>query len=147
MGHRQRPLELGRLLQPRHLARPVAPPSRRGFGSTIIEQTIPHELKGTARIDFAPAGLTAHFTLPPAQIAYFAAPEERPADASREDAALIGDTPLSGHVMILEDNMLIALESEEMLQNLGNRAIASGQGHAVRLRDRLWRNVVRFRSL
>jgi len=36
---------------------PVAPPSRRGFGSRLIERGLARELGGTARIEFAPEGV------------------------------------------------------------------------------------------
>lgn len=42
----------------------VQPPSRRGFGSTIIERAIPFELKGEARLRFMFTGLEADFVIP-----------------------------------------------------------------------------------
>ena len=36
---------------------PVAPPERRGFGSRLVEQGLPLDLGGSARLDFEPAGL------------------------------------------------------------------------------------------
>ena len=36
---------------------PVAPPSRRGFGSKLIERGLARELGGTVRIEFAPEGV------------------------------------------------------------------------------------------
>ncbi len=43
---------------------PVQPPTRRGFGSTSIEQSIVSSLGGEARFDFAPAGLVCTMRLP-----------------------------------------------------------------------------------
>jgi two-component sensor histidine kinase len=43
---------------------PVAPPKRRGFGSRLIEGSIAAELGGSARIDYAPEGLTCEMTMP-----------------------------------------------------------------------------------
>jgi len=43
---------------------PVAPPQRRGFGSTITERSIPHDLGGTAETCYAPAGVEAVFVIP-----------------------------------------------------------------------------------
>jgi hypothetical protein len=37
----------------------VKPPTRRGFGSTVIERSIRHDLNGDAQVEFAPAGLRA----------------------------------------------------------------------------------------
>jgi PAS domain S-box-containing protein len=36
---------------------PVCPPSRRGFGSRMIEQVLASELRGKVRLDFSPQGL------------------------------------------------------------------------------------------
>lgn len=42
----------------------VNPPTRRGFGSRLIERSLSGQLSGEARLDFAPEGLTCHITLP-----------------------------------------------------------------------------------
>ena len=43
---------------------PVAPPSRRGFGSRLIERSLQGALGGEALLDFAPGGLTCRIRLP-----------------------------------------------------------------------------------
>lgn len=43
---------------------PVQPPTRRGFGSSLIEQSIASGLGGEARFDFAPTGLVCTIRLP-----------------------------------------------------------------------------------
>ncbi|MEM6858830.1 MAG: sensor histidine kinase [Pseudomonadota bacterium] len=43
---------------------PVQTPTRRGFGSTIIERSIPFELKGREDIRFRLTGFEADFTIP-----------------------------------------------------------------------------------
>nr|WP_321359890.1 PAS domain S-box protein [uncultured Hyphomonas sp.] len=40
---------------------PVEPPTRRGFGSVLIEQSLTHSLGGEAEIDYRPEGLWAQF--------------------------------------------------------------------------------------
>jgi two-component sensor histidine kinase len=42
----------------------VAPPTRRGFGSMLIERSVAHNLGGTARLDFRPEGLAYEVELP-----------------------------------------------------------------------------------
>ena len=42
----------------------VAPPSRRGFGSQLIEFNIAHEFGGEARLDYRPAGAECVLTIP-----------------------------------------------------------------------------------
>ena len=45
---------------------PVLPPTRKGFGHTLIERSIRYELDGSARLDFPPAGLQAEISFPAA---------------------------------------------------------------------------------
>lgn len=42
----------------------VSEPSHRGFGSILIEQSIPHELGGSVDVSFAPTGARCAITLP-----------------------------------------------------------------------------------
>ena len=51
---------------------PVQPPSRRGFGTTLIERSVRHELGGNADIRFAESGLEVTFTIPMDPTALFA---------------------------------------------------------------------------
>jgi len=43
---------------------PVSSPSRRGFGSRLIEGSIAAELGGSAHLDYAPEGLRCTMTMP-----------------------------------------------------------------------------------
>ncbi len=45
---------------------PVTPPAHRGFGMTLIERSLPHDLNGAVTIDFNPGGVHASLraTLP-----------------------------------------------------------------------------------
>ncbi|HEX2552119.1 MAG TPA: sensor histidine kinase [Microvirga sp.] len=43
---------------------PVAAPSRRGFGSQLIERVVTRQLQGEVQIDFAPDGLKARLSFP-----------------------------------------------------------------------------------
>lgn len=97
---------------------PVQAPARQGFGTIIIERSVPHELKGEATVTYALAGLKARFTIPAIHVGL--APE-RPA-AAVEAAVTPGaaaDIPLGGTVLLLEDNMIIAMSAEDMLLKLG----------------------------
>ena len=42
----------------------VTPPTRRGFGTTLIERGFAHELSGSASMEFAPAGLRVTLSAP-----------------------------------------------------------------------------------
>ncbi|SFV32721.1 PAS domain S-box-containing protein [Devosia crocina] len=43
---------------------PVSPPTRRGFGSRVIVQTVEAELKGEAQIEYAPSGIQYEVAAP-----------------------------------------------------------------------------------
>ncbi len=43
---------------------PVTPPTRRGFGSVLIESSLAHSLGGEAELDYAPTGLRARLVAP-----------------------------------------------------------------------------------
>mgnify|MGYP003115038591 FL=1 len=43
---------------------PVTPPTRKGFGSVLIEQSLAHSLGGKANLTFDPKGLKAQFRFP-----------------------------------------------------------------------------------
>jgi CheY-like chemotaxis protein len=85
-------------------------------------------LHGKTAIRFAPAGFEADFFIPLEHIASVS--EHDPAPQAREESgskpALLADRPLEGvTVLLVEDNLLIALEAEEMLTDLGARLVVS----------------------
>lgn len=95
---------------------PVSPPTRRGFGSTVIERSIRHDLKGAATVDYAPSGLVAHFTIPAAYVRQ--APGALPPGATMA-AMPLRPGRLPQDVLLVEDTMIIALDAEDMLRQLG----------------------------
>jgi len=48
----------------------VAPPTRQGFGSRVIEQGLAHEMGGTAHLDFRRSGLVCNIEIPCAARAF-----------------------------------------------------------------------------
>jgi light-regulated signal transduction histidine kinase (bacteriophytochrome)/CheY-like chemotaxis protein len=106
----------------------VREPERRGFGSVVVERTVDFDLHGKTAIRFAPAGFEADFFLPLEHIASVS--EHDPAPQARDESvskpSLLADRPLEGvTVLLVEDNLLIALEAEEMLTDLGARLVVS----------------------
>lgn len=96
---------------------PVRAPARQGFGTTIIERSIPHDLGGEAEITYALTGVAARFVIPAAHVS---AADTRPAPADIPASAPSGEAPpIAGPVLVLEDNMIIALNAEEILRSLG----------------------------
>jgi len=100
---------------------PVVEPTRRGFGSTIIERTIPHELGGAAAVDYPVEGLHATFLIPGEHISAYDTPmptvQETPVTLTdvRESAPEL----FSAAALIVEDNVIIAMEAEDALRVLG----------------------------
>ena len=100
---------------------PVKPPQRRGFGSTIIERSIPFELRGQVDVRHKPTGLEADFSIP----ARYISPAPQRADAGgQRDRAAQAEPRGSGrhvvrHALLVEDSMIIALDAEEALLRLG----------------------------
>ena len=43
---------------------PVTPPTRKGFGSRVIEQGLAHELQGKVKLDYSPGGITCTIDVP-----------------------------------------------------------------------------------
>ncbi|MCJ8190328.1 HWE histidine kinase domain-containing protein [Sphingomicrobium aestuariivivum] len=130
---------------------PVSQPTRQGFGTTIIERSVPYDLGGKARLDYRPEGLKASFIIPPRHLTLRSGEEgrmqtseapqprsERPAQVETKDGAnerLLEDKV----VMLVEDSLIIALDAEDILARLGARKIvteASVEG-AIATIDRL----------
>ncbi len=112
----------------------VAPPTRRGFGSTVIEWSILHDLKGEVQMDFAPSGLHARFLIPAAHVR--TAEQAPAADLNTQPLAEEPQPgPMPADVLVLEDNIIIALDLEETLHALGIRCvrIAASVAEGMRL--------------
>jgi len=113
---------------------PVKAPTRRGFGSTVIEQSIRHDLQGEARVEYALAGLKAEFSIP---ARYVRVPEPGHAEESQagvESAARSGPGSVRGDVLLVEDNLIIALDTEDILLRLGVREVRTASNVAEALR-------------
>ncbi|POF30982.1 HWE histidine kinase domain-containing protein [Roseibium marinum] len=100
---------------------PVMPPKRRGFGSTIIETSIPHELKGDAEISYKVTGVEAKFRLPAKVISQIVfaddqAGKDQTSPASSTDSR---EFRLTGQGLVLEDTLIIAMDAAGMLEDLG----------------------------
>jgi light-regulated signal transduction histidine kinase (bacteriophytochrome)/CheY-like chemotaxis protein len=119
----------------------VAVPTRRGFGSVIIERVVPFDLQGTALVSYFAAGLEAEFFIPERHLAStgesdFGTPAATSALTSGE--AQTDSRPLAGFsVLILEDNLIVALEAEDLLRSLGAASIVavSTIAAAVKVRE------------
>lgn len=99
----------------------TAPPIRKGFGTTIIERSIPFELKGTAEISYEPAGVEAKFLIPQAFVSKYRAPVSQDIDSPSKDTP---KAALSGAVLVVEDNIIIAMDAEDIMKDLGANSVS-----------------------
>ncbi|MEM6266169.1 MAG: HWE histidine kinase domain-containing protein [Pseudomonadota bacterium] len=107
---------------------PVKPPTRRGFGSTIIERSIPYELKGEAEMRYKLAGLEADLVIPQRYVVPIAETGLRAASGGASDGTPTlsktgGKSIVPEHVLVVEDSMIIALDTEENLKRIGVRSV------------------------
>ncbi|AUC93295.1 MULTISPECIES: HWE histidine kinase domain-containing protein [Bradyrhizobium] len=98
---------------------PVQPPSRRGFGTTIIERSIPFDLKGDAELRFDLLGVQAKFTIP----ANFVELMSMSGIATKLESEADAAQRISGTALIVEDNLIIAMGAEVILLELGARHV------------------------
>ncbi|VVT02445.1 conserved hypothetical protein [Sphingomonas aurantiaca] len=110
---------------------PVQAPTRRGFGSVVIERTVPFDLQGTAEIRYALSGLEADFYLPAKHVVAADRDMAIGCDAIAPEEAFVGAASteinrLAGtSILLLEDSMIIALETEDMLYALGANRVTT----------------------
>lgn len=107
---------------------PMRPPSRRGFGTVLISRSIPHDLGGEGRLDYAPEGLKGFFRIPARSLSsakHTATPTDEvvPFVDQRDDG--IAFAPGQVPVLLVEDQMLIAMDAEMMLSDLGFSSVST----------------------
>ncbi len=104
---------------------PVGTPQRRGFGSRVIESAAEHELGGRAEVAYRPEGLHVHLRVP-GRHAERGEPVPGPATAAPAPATSAGQP---GHaparVLLVEDDLVIALLGEAMLREIGCAEVCS----------------------
>jgi light-regulated signal transduction histidine kinase (bacteriophytochrome) len=102
----------------------VKPPTRRGFGSLIIERVVPFDLQGTAIVRYEPSGFEAEFFIPER---YVVSPSSAPTIATTlpSPVTTIDLKPLHGiSVLLLEDNLIVAMDGEALLLSLGCKKVS-----------------------
>lgn len=102
----------------------VSPPTREGFGTALIDRSIPYDLQGESSITYAPDGVKARFLLPSRHLSLSrpqTAPQRRAPSAN--EPSEIDFSRLK--VLLVEDQMLIALDVETMLAGKGVQEIVT----------------------
>jgi light-regulated signal transduction histidine kinase (bacteriophytochrome) len=103
-----------------HGGPPVRPPTRRGFGSTVIERSIPHDLNGESELEFILAGVKARFVIPSA---YVRTPLHEAEAVGESKIPAVSINALPKDVLLVEDNIIIALDTEETLRRFGIESV------------------------
>ncbi|MFG0540376.1 HWE histidine kinase domain-containing protein [Pseudomonas sp. YQ_5] len=113
----------------------VRPPSRSGFGTVLIDRSIPFDLGGTSTVEYHPEGLQGFFRIPAkhlsvAEAAEAALPATPLAHANGAFSACSGL-----RVLILEDQLVIAVGLEQILNDAQIKDVitASSEDQAMQL--------------
>ncbi|MFL9840617.1 HWE histidine kinase domain-containing protein [Sphingomonas sp. ST-64] len=102
---------------------PVTAPSRKGFGTTIIERSVPYDLGGEAEMRYAESGFEADFCIPGRHVSKprpGGAPTirfPRTAHGHREEPPT--DLLTGQRLLLVEDSLIIALDAEDIATRLG----------------------------
>ena len=108
----------------------VKAPTRKGFGTTIIDRSIPYDLGGTATVTYDSKGVQAVFRIPARHLS-----EPRTVDGGKPiryprpsagHPQIAPDTMLDGHdVLLVEDSLIIALDAEDIANRLGASSVTT----------------------
>lgn len=93
----------------------VITPSRIGFGSVLIDRSIPFDLGGTSTIEFLPKGLQGHFRIPAKHLTLADLVETPHPTAVSPLPGMDFGNLANTCVLILEDQLVIAVGLEQIL--------------------------------
>jgi light-regulated signal transduction histidine kinase (bacteriophytochrome)/CheY-like chemotaxis protein len=98
-------------------------PTRQGFGTTIIQRSIPYDLGGQAGVRYPAVGVEAEFVLPSRHFEVKDGPRSAPPPpvqaAIDSRIAVPAKRVLSGVALLVEDSLIIAMDAEDILTRLG----------------------------
>lgn len=100
----------------------VTPPSRQGFGSTLISRSVPFDLKGESQVSYEPDGLAARILLPAQFVAADRLQEAR-GDAKKDAGGGSARSLKDLRILLLEDQLIIAMDAESSLLDSGARSV------------------------
>ena len=98
----------------------VAMPTRRGFGSTLIEQALAMETGGRAEVQYLAGGVVCNIHLPASALSPVVQDVESPRDPTPAAVGVVADAvPEALRVLVVEDSFLIVMALESVFKNLG----------------------------
>ena len=99
-------------------------PERRGFGFALIERAVPYECGGKSTIRFAGKQLKISFWLPADSIDRLAErTPSAPAKVVTNDGADLMDFAELKSALVVEDNLVLAMEVERLLRQMGIESV------------------------
>lgn len=109
----------------------VKPPTRKGFGTTIIERSVPYDLGGTAQARYEPEGARFQFVIPARHVVDAkanAGPTFNLMSRLHDKRGLHQKLPPPGilidkTVLLVEDSLIIALDVEDISARLGAKEV------------------------
>jgi len=93
----------------------VVTPSREGFGTKLIQNTVSHDLGGVAEVVYAPTGVRARLVIPGRHASLDNAPAAVAKPPAEAPAGVLKDLS----ILVVEDQSLVAMDLEESLARLG----------------------------
>jgi two-component sensor histidine kinase len=107
----------------------VRPPKRKGFGTTIVERSVPYDLGGSAQARYNEAGFEADFVIPARHVSEprsFAGPAIKFArPAANHPVAPPPKFLTNRSVLLVEDSLIISLDAEDILVRLGADTVST----------------------
>lgn len=100
----------------------VSAPSRKGFGTMLIDRSIPYDLGGDSNVSYEPTGVVGRFRVPAQFVSIRTEVPSSEADFDHSDQ--LSDFSGIG-VLVVEDQLLIAIEVEEILTRAGFDMLAT----------------------
>jgi light-regulated signal transduction histidine kinase (bacteriophytochrome)/CheY-like chemotaxis protein len=108
---------------------PVHAPSRKGFGTTIIDRSVPYDLGGKASLQYFTEGVEASFCIPARHVSdpkAFAGPAIKFPRSSPSHPTKSPEHVLDGMtVLLVEDSLIIALDAEDILTRLSAETVVT----------------------
>ena len=96
---------------------PVTPPTRRGFGSNLIERALALETGGRAAIYYKASGVICDIVLPKTSlVALSVGPPAKPEELTIDHASKV--LPPNPRILVVEDSFMVILTIEAMCEKL-----------------------------